>query len=90
MEKTAVIVPGEKKEPPGPYSIGFENILVAKARVGWWKLMPFQHASRRLLALQRGKSDRARRFVLFSFRTCETCSGGERQKCHLVLTLAST
>ena len=30
---TAVIVPGEKQEPPGPYSIGFENILVAKARV---------------------------------------------------------
>ena len=54
MEKTAVIVPGEKKEPPGPYSIGFENILVAKARVGWWKFSPFQHASRRLLALPVG------------------------------------
>ena len=54
MEKTAVIVPGEKQEPPGPYSIGFENILVAKARVGWWKFRHFQHASRRLLALPVG------------------------------------
>ena len=27
MEKTAIIVPGEKQEGPKPYSIGFENIL---------------------------------------------------------------
>lgn len=27
MEKTAIIVPGEKQEIPGPYNIRFENIV---------------------------------------------------------------
>ena len=34
MEKVAKLVPGEKKEPPGPYSIGFENIYSTVGKIG--------------------------------------------------------
>ena len=75
MEKTAIIVPGEKQEGPKPYSIGFENILVAKARVGWWKLWHFQHASRRLLTLPvgavNGTSNICRREYSWMFQVAE-------------------
>ena len=51
MEKAAILVPGEKQEPSGSYSIGFEYSTGGKRNSD---NLYFQHASGRLLSLLNG------------------------------------
>ena len=51
MEKAAILVPGEKQEPLGSYSIGFEYSTGGKRNSD---NLYFQHASGRLLSLLNG------------------------------------